>query len=298
MSIQLEVIDHDDCISLQAFKQYFIVVTSFYLRGEYQTKIMRHRYFRLQGQYAGLFILALASIPRGLSFQNYADSSKLTRFRSRFNSFPWLLHNQIAIKPLKLVETSQAILESIPASDGNIVTAFLDAFSNAFSIRMIGTIAGNVCAVALLRYISDYLWQFVTGKQQNDSKPTIENSPDSTSNKDSSNVSKVTVTAAEDSIPASAWLSLILCVVIDVIGDASFALPGVGEVEDVAWAPISAFILSNLFGSNAIAGLDFVKEILPGADFVPVAVMAWILKYKYGNSDLSKLLGLKSDIKV
>jgi hypothetical protein len=38
----------------------------------------------------------------------------------------------------------------------------------------------------------------------------------------------------------------------------SFLLPGVGEIEDVAWAPISAFIMKTLFESNLI-GAYFVS---------------------------------------
>ena len=63
-------------------------------------------------------------------------------------------------------------------------------------------------------------------------------------------------------------------------------------MEDTIWAPLSAYILSQLFGSNIISGIEFAKEILPGTDFIPVAILAWTLKYKYPDSQASKFLGL------
>jgi hypothetical protein len=48
---------------------------------------------------------------------------------------------------------------------------------------------------------------------------------------------------------------------------------GVGEVEDVIWAPLSSLALVYLFGSTSVAGLDFLKEILPFTDVLPVATL-------------------------
>ena len=43
-----------------------------------------------------------------------------------------------------------------------------------------------------------------------------------------------------------AWAKLVLCVVIDVIGDSSSS-SGRGELADVAYAPLEAFLLAQLF---------------------------------------------------
>ena len=80
--------------------------------------------------------------------------------------------------------------------------------------------------------------------------------------------------------------------IIDLGGDVSFLLPGVGELEDAAWAPISSIALAYLFGSNTIAGIDFAKEILPFTDILPVATIAWLLQNVYYDSSLSGWLGL------
>ena len=81
--------------------------------------------------------------------------------------------------------------------------------------------------------------------------------------------------------------SIIFCVIMDVIGYASFALPGLGEFSDIIWAPLSAFIFLKTFGGR-IGRLgsvfNFIEEILPFADFIPSFSIAWLIR----NNSLSK----------
>ncbi len=52
---------------------------------------------------------------------------------------------------------------------------------------------------------------------------------------------------------------------MDLIGYASYALPGLGELGDIIWAPISAIIFYRMFGGwkGAFGGMfNFVEEIL------------------------------------
>jgi hypothetical protein len=76
--------------------------------------------------------------------------------------------------------------------------------------------------------------------------------------------------------------SLLLCIVMDLIGYASFALPGLGELSDVVWAPISAFIFYKTFGGSkgAFGALfNFAEEILPFTDFIPTFTIMWGWQY-------------------
>ena len=73
-------------------------------------------------------------------------------------------------------------------------------------------------------------------------------------------------------------LKLILCILIDFVGVASFAAPGLGEATDVAWAPISAVLVNYLFGNGVFTALAFVEELLPGFDIVPTATIAWFVE--------------------
>jgi curved DNA-binding protein CbpA len=76
-----------------------------------------------------------------------------------------------------------------------------------------------------------------------------------------------------------AGLLLGLAIAVDAIGVCSFALPVIGEFFDVLWAPASAFIIRSVFQDTALAGLNFLEELLPGLDFIPTACIAWARQY-------------------
>ena len=76
--------------------------------------------------------------------------------------------------------------------------------------------------------------------------------------------------------------SLILCIVMDLIGYATFALPFLGEFADVLWAPFSAYIFYKTFGGwkGAFGSVfNFVEEILPFTDFIPSFSIMWVWQY-------------------
>ena len=71
---------------------------------------------------------------------------------------------------------------------------------------------------------------------------------------------------------------LLVSILIDLIGIATYAVPAIGEVGDFAWAPISAYLVYQLYGNGLIAGIAFAEELLPGLDIVPTATIAWVLE--------------------
>ncbi len=76
--------------------------------------------------------------------------------------------------------------------------------------------------------------------------------------------------------------TLIFCILMDLIGYATYAIPGIGEFGDIIWAPISAIIFFKTFGGwkGAFGGIfNFVEEILPGTDFIPTFTIIWMWKY-------------------
>jgi len=76
--------------------------------------------------------------------------------------------------------------------------------------------------------------------------------------------------------------SLAACVVMDLIGMASFGIPILGEVLDLAWAPISAAVFYRMFGRRmGVFGgaFAFLEELLPGTDIIPTFTIAWLLQY-------------------
>ena len=73
-----------------------------------------------------------------------------------------------------------------------------------------------------------------------------------------------------------------LCIILDIIGYASFSLPILGEVSDIIWAPLSGFIFYRLFGGKMGmlgGGFSFIEEILPFTDFIPTFTIAWVMRY-------------------
>jgi hypothetical protein len=75
--------------------------------------------------------------------------------------------------------------------------------------------------------------------------------------------------------------SLVFCVVMDLMGYASYSIPVLGELADVIWAPLSALIFFFTFGGwkGAVGGMfDFMEELLPGTDFIPSFTIMWILQ--------------------
>jgi hypothetical protein len=73
--------------------------------------------------------------------------------------------------------------------------------------------------------------------------------------------------------------SLIFCVIMDVLGYATYAIPGIGELGDIVFAPISAIIFYFMFGSWKGALFNFTEEILPGTDFIPSFTIMWVWNY-------------------
>jgi len=76
--------------------------------------------------------------------------------------------------------------------------------------------------------------------------------------------------------------SLLACVVMDMLGYATYSIPVIGELADIIWAPISALIFFIMFRGwkGAFGGMfNFVEEILPGLDFIPTFTLTWLWQY-------------------
>lgn len=75
--------------------------------------------------------------------------------------------------------------------------------------------------------------------------------------------------------------NLAICIIMDLIGMASYIIPGLTEFTDIVWAPISGFVFYLLFGGRfgVIGGtLDFLEEIIPFTDFIPSFTIAWFIR--------------------
>jgi len=76
---------------------------------------------------------------------------------------------------------------------------------------------------------------------------------------------------------------LILSIVLDVIGMATYLIPVLGEFSDILWAPISGFLMTRIYKgfSGKVAGVfAFIEEVIPFTDFIPTFTLMWIYTYK------------------
>lgn len=67
---------------------------------------------------------------------------------------------------------------------------------------------------------------------------------------------------------------------------ATYIIPGLGEMADLAWAPFQTFVVYTLVGMEKhgkfFMALSFTEEILPLAtDWIPSCTLAWIYKVWY-----------------
>ncbi len=77
----------------------------------------------------------------------------------------------------------------------------------------------------------------------------------------------------------SNFTKLLLSVIFDLIGTASFIIPGVGEFSDVIWAPVSYWLMTKMYAGRLgqISGIiNFIEEAVPGLDFIPTFTLTWL----------------------
>jgi hypothetical protein len=89
------------------------------------------------------------------------------------------------------------------------------------------------------------------------------------------------VSIARACLPTDLWGKLAVSLLIDAVGSASYLIPVVGEVLDVAWAPLQTILIMALYDtvSPNLKYVSFVEEILPLTDVVPSATIGWVTEF-------------------
>ncbi|WP_447637516.1 hypothetical protein [Flavobacterium microcysteis] len=93
---------------------------------------------------------------------------------------------------------------------------------------------------------------------------------------------QVQIKAASDKKQKQLMLSLLF----DAIGMFSYTLPFIGEFADIAWAPISGFILARMYkGTVGTVGgiISFLEELFPLTDIIPTFTLTWIYTYYFSK---------------
>lgn len=79
------------------------------------------------------------------------------------------------------------------------------------------------------------------------------------------------------------YKKLVVSIVLDLIG----LIPMI----DLAWAPLSGYIMTRMYTGNKgkIAGIvSFVEEIIPFSDFIPTFTIMWFYTYVFSKDDKTK----------
>lgn len=78
--------------------------------------------------------------------------------------------------------------------------------------------------------------------------------------------------------------TLTFCLIMDLLGSATYLLPGLGEWFDILWAPVSALIFFKSFGGKVgrIGSIiNFAEEILPFTDIIPTFTIAYFYNHYF-----------------
>ena len=81
---------------------------------------------------------------------------------------------------------------------------------------------------------------------------------------------------------------LVLSIVFDLLGMATFVIPVLGETFDVIWAPIAGFLLNRMYKGTVgkVGGIMvFIEELMPGLDIIPTFTLTWIYTYYFSKKD-------------
>ncbi|MBC3760002.1 MULTISPECIES: hypothetical protein [Hyunsoonleella] len=76
------------------------------------------------------------------------------------------------------------------------------------------------------------------------------------------------------------YKKLALSLVLDACGYISFVFPPF----DIAWAPLSAYLMTRLYKGKQgkiAAAIAFIEEAMPGLDVIPTFTLMWLYTYVF-----------------
>lgn len=188
-----------------------------------------------------------------------------------------------------MVDSGSSILNAVEVFDGSTVDPVV--VSNVYWAGLKGNILSVIIAQILaagafvvLAYVAssqlERLGEFVSSKIPLDEG----------TKRDVVELTQSTLERAKSPTAEPDFSKLLLCILIDFVGTSSGIIPILGELTDIVWAPIAAFVLRSVYGSNVIFALEFVEEILPLTDLLPLATLCWIIETFYGDTSVAKSL--------
>lgn len=91
---------------------------------------------------------------------------------------------------------------------------------------------------------------------------------------------------------------LIFGIIFDLIGMASYIIPGLGETTDLGWAPIAGFLMTRMYpGKTGVAAgiIATVEELVPGLDIIPTFTITWMYIYLIKKEDVEQVIEVEAE---
>lgn len=81
---------------------------------------------------------------------------------------------------------------------------------------------------------------------------------------------------------------LVISIILDLLGMATYAFPVMGEVADTIYAPIYGMAIFMMYKQNTLAAsiggiFGAVEEFLPSTDIMPTASLLWFYTYVWNK---------------
>ena len=91
------------------------------------------------------------------------------------------------------------------------------------------------------------------------------------------------------------YTKLALGILFDALGYVSFIFPGFGELTDIVWAPLSAYLMTKLYKGKKgkiAAAITFIEEALPFLDIVPTFTLMWLYSYVFNKEKETTIIDI------
>jgi hypothetical protein len=175
--------------------------------------------------------------------------------------------------------TSSNILNAVETFDGSLVksTVVLNAYWTNIQSNIGRVIIGQAIAIVIFAILTF----FISTQDISDfvAKNVFKEDVAQSAEANVSQFKKSVMTKVNSPTETPNLGKLLLCLTIETIGTRSQLVPIIGELTDFVWAPIAALTLRSIFqGRNVVFALEFVEELLPFTDVLPLATICWIVE--------------------
>lgn len=92
---------------------------------------------------------------------------------------------------------------------------------------------------------------------------------------------------------------LIKGLIYDAIGMASYAVPIVGPLSDLVWAPYAAKKMTEMYPGKKgkiAAVIVFIEEILPGTDIIPTFTLMWLYTFVWSREKAADEIIIEAEL--